>query len=48
MSVQNELLGDMPESFFNRLNLDSCAEAVLTFPHSNRMSDAICSPLDER
>jgi hypothetical protein len=35
MSVQNELLGDMPESPFDRLNFDRTTEAVLSFPHGN-------------
>ena len=35
MSVQNELLGDVPESPFDRLNRDLLSEAVLSFPHGN-------------
>jgi hypothetical protein len=34
-SVQNEFLGDVPESPFDRLNLDRTSEAVLSFPHGN-------------
>ena len=34
MSVQNELLGDVPESFFDRLNLDLSFSSILAFPHA--------------
>jgi hypothetical protein len=35
MSVQNELLGDKPEGFFDGLNLDLTSLTVLAFPHGN-------------
>jgi len=35
MSVQNELLGDKPEGFCNRLNRDLISETALTFSHGN-------------
>ena len=35
MSIQNNSLSDVPESLFNRLNMDSSSEAVLTFPHGD-------------
>jgi hypothetical protein len=35
MSVQNELLGDVPESFFDQLNLDLSSLSVLAFPHGD-------------
>jgi hypothetical protein len=35
MSVQNKSLGDVTQSPFDRLNLDSCSEAVLAFPHGD-------------
>jgi hypothetical protein len=34
-SVQNILLRDVPESPFDRLNLDLISKAVLSFPHGN-------------
>jgi hypothetical protein len=35
MSVQNKLLGDKPEGFFDGLNLDLMSLTVLAFPHGN-------------
>ena len=35
MSIQNELLGDVPESFFDRLNLDLSSASLLAFPHGD-------------
>ncbi len=35
MSIQNELLGNVPESFFDRLNLDLSSASVLAFPHGD-------------
>ena len=35
MSIQNEILGDEPEGFCNRLNLDLISETVLALPHGD-------------
>ncbi len=35
MSIQNKLLGDKPEGFFDGLNLDLMPISILVFPHGN-------------
>ncbi len=41
MSVQNKLLGDEPEGFFNGLNLDLTSLTVLAFPHGNSKGEEL-------
>ncbi len=41
MSVQNEFLGNVPESPFDRLNLDRTSKAVLSFLHGNSKSEEL-------
>ncbi len=46
MSIQNEALGDMPESPLDQLNLDLISEAVLSFPHSDsKCEELVCCSL---
>ena len=43
MSVQNILLCNVPESPFDRLNLDLISKAVPSFPHSNsKRKESVC------
>jgi hypothetical protein len=43
MSVQNELLGDVPESFFDQLNLDLSSSSVLAFPYGDSKREELIS-----
>ncbi len=46
MSIQNEALGDMPESPLDRLNLDLSSEAILSFPHGDsKCEELVCCSL---
>jgi hypothetical protein len=41
MSVQNKLLGDEPEGFFDGLNLDLMSLTILAFPHGNSKGEEL-------
>jgi hypothetical protein len=46
ISIQNEPLGNVPESPLNQLNFDLRSKAVLAFPHGNSKCEELvrCSP----
>ena len=45
MSIQNKLLGDVPENFFDRLNLNLSSASVLPFPHGDSKREELVGVL---